>query len=78
VTTKEDARISAGAESSCTTNDNSLTGEQRGLIEKLRSISALIEQYRASIAMLEIERLKLQTALRLTGWRPPQPCGGVK
>lgn len=77
MTTKDDARLRAGAESTSTTNDTSLTDEQYALIAKLRSISELIEQYRASIAMLEIERLKLQTTLRLTGWRAPQPCGGA-
>lgn len=77
MTTKENARWQAGAENSCTTNDSSLTDEQYELIAKLRSIGELIDQYRASIAMLEIERLKLRTALRLVGWRPPLPCGGA-
>jgi len=76
MTTKESARWQAGAESSCATNDSSLTDEQRALIAKLRSLSELIEQHRATVAMLELDRLRLQSQLRLTGWRPPTPCGG--
>ena len=31
----------------------------------------MIERYRATIFMLERERMQLQTQLRLTGYRPP-------
>ena len=55
---------------------NALTETQRTLVAKLRSLGELIEQHRATVAMLELDRLKLQTQLRTTGWRPPSPRGG--
>lgn len=73
MTTKENARWQAGAESSCATNDSA---EQRNLIAKLRGLPELLEQHRATVAMLEMDRLRLQFELRATGWCPPQPCGG--
>lgn len=75
--TKEKAREQAGQAIYCASNDSSLTNEQRELIAKLRSLSELLEQHRATVAMLELDRLRLQSELRSTGWRPPTPCGGV-
>ena len=57
-------------------HDFPLTEEQRQLLAKLRSLSDLLEQHRATVAILEMDRLRLQTQLRLTGWQPPQPCRG--
>jgi hypothetical protein len=77
MTTKENARWQAGAEGSCAPNHSTLTDEQRGLVAKLRSLSELPEQHRATVAMLELDRLRLQSELRATGWRPPTTCGGA-
>ena len=52
---------------------NRLTDAQREILAKLATITESIEGYRASVAMLEHERLRLQTELRLTGYRPPAP-----
>jgi hypothetical protein len=49
------------------------TREAQELLDKLAELSRQIEGYRATIAMLEYERLRLQTALRATGYRPPAP-----
>jgi hypothetical protein len=43
------------------------------LLDKLAELSRLIEGHRATLAMLEHERMQMQTQLRLTGWRPPAP-----
>ena len=53
-----------------------ITDEQRTLLAKLRNLGELIEQHRCTIALLELDRLRLQTELRRNGWRPPMPCGG--
>jgi hypothetical protein len=45
------------------------TAEQRRLLAKLASVTEMIEGYKATIFMLERERLQLQTRLRLTGYR---------
>ena len=71
MTTKENARWQAGAKVNCARDDITLTNEQRGLLAKLASITEMIEGYKATIFMLERERMQLQTALRLTGYRPP-------
>lgn len=52
---------------------NTVTPEQRTILEKLASISEMIEGYRATMFMLERERLQLQTQLRLSGYRAPMP-----
>jgi len=52
------------------------SNEQRDLLAKLSAVSEQVEGYRATLHMLERERLQLQTRLRLTGWRPPTPRGG--
>ena len=77
MTTKEDARWQAGEASHCASNDTSLTSEQRRLLAKLRSLGELLEQHRATVAMIEMDRLRLQSELVSTGWRPPVPCGGA-
>ena len=79
MTTKEEARAQAGQAFDCGSDHSSLghaTNDQRTLLSKLVSITEMIEQHRATIYMLERERLQLQTKLRLTGWRSPTPCGG--
>ena len=70
MTRKENTRWQAGAESSCATNDSN-TDEQRTLLAKLASLTELAEQYRASLYMVEHERLQVQTQLRLAGYKPP-------
>ena len=54
---------------------NGPTDEQRDLLTKLASIDEMIKQHRATIFMLERERIQLTTKLRLTGCRAPV-CGG--
>lgn len=79
MTTKEKARARAGQALDCGADHSSLdhlTDDQRSLLAKLASITEMIEGHRATVYMLERERLQLQTRLRLTGWRPPTPCGG--
>ena len=49
------------------------TDEQRALLAKLSSVSDMIEGYKATIFMLERERMQLMTKLRLAGYRPPEP-----
>ena len=49
------------------------TDEQRALLAKLASITETIEGYKATIFMLERERMQLQTQLRLAGWTAPKP-----
>jgi hypothetical protein len=50
-----------------------LPPEQREMLSKLASIAEMVEGYKATIFLLERERLQLQTQLRLSGWRPPMP-----
>jgi hypothetical protein len=69
----------AGQAFDCGSNHSTLdklTDEQRTLVSKMASITDMIEGHRTTMHMLERERLQLQTRLRLTGWRPPAPCGG--
>jgi len=42
------------------------------LLDRLTKLDELIEQYRASLAMFERERLILQTKLRTYGWTLPK------
>ena len=49
------------------------TDEKRILLAKLTSITEMIEGYKATIFMLERERMQLTTKLRLAGYRPPEP-----
>ena len=76
-TITKEAGAKAGQAFDCASKDSSLTTEQRELIAKLRSLSELLEQHRATVAMLELDRMRLQSELRSTGWRPPTPCGGA-
>ena len=46
------------------------TDEQRDLLARLASAAEMIEQHRATIYLLERERMQLQHRLRLTGNRP--------
>ena len=50
---------------------NAQPDEQRMLLAKLVSLTEMAEQYRASLCMVERERLQVQTQLRLAGYRPP-------
>ena len=50
-----------------------LPPEQRELLSKLASIAEMVEGYKATIFLLERERLQLQTQLRLNGYRTPMP-----
>ena len=50
-----------------------LTDEQRTLLAKLASLAEMIEQHRATVSLLERDRLQLQTQLRLNGYRTPMP-----
>lgn len=52
---------------------NVQTGTQCELLAKLASVTDSIEGYKATIFMLERERMQLQTLLRLTGYKPPAP-----
>jgi hypothetical protein len=52
---------------------NTVTTEQRELLAKLASLTEMAEQYRASLYMVERERMQLQTQLRLAGWTAPKP-----
>ena len=45
-----------------------LADEQRTLLAKLASIAEMIEGHRATVMMLERERMQLQTQLRLAGY----------
>jgi hypothetical protein len=54
-----------------------VTDEQRTLLAKLASIAEMIEGHRATVMMLERERLAQQQRLRLTGWTPaPRAADG--
>jgi len=75
--TKENARWQAGEASNCASNDSTRTNEQRGLLAKLRSLGELLDQHRATVAMIELDRLRLQSQLRATGWRAPPPQVGA-
>jgi hypothetical protein len=56
---------------------DTVTDEQRTLLAKLASIAEMIEGHRATVMMLERERLALQHRLRLTGWTPaPRAADG--
>jgi len=46
-----------------------VSDEQRDLLGKLDSIAEMIAGHHATVALLERERLQLQTRLRLTGFR---------
>ena len=48
---------------------NGPTGKQRTLLSRLASITEMIEQHRATILLLELERMQIQTRLRLSGYR---------
>ena len=50
-----------------------MTGLQRrgDLLDRLTKVCELIEQHRATLSLLERERLLLQTKLRTNGWRMP-------
>jgi hypothetical protein len=50
-----------------------LTDKQREILAKLVAIAEQIEGYRATLAMLEHERFRLQSELRATGYQPGQP-----
>ena len=50
---------------------NAQPDEQRILLAKLASVTESIEGYKATIFMLERERMQLQTQLRLSGYRAP-------
>lgn len=45
--------------------------EQRVLLARLASITEMIEQHRATIFLLERERMQLQTQVRLSGYQAP-------
>lgn len=51
---------------------NQSTEEQRTLLAKLASLAEMIEGYKATLFMLDRERVQLQTQLRLTGYRVPE------
>jgi hypothetical protein len=61
---------------------NGPTDAQRQLLSKLATITEMIKQHRATIFMLERERMQVTTKLRLTGYRapaaelPPLPTSG--
>jgi DNA-binding XRE family transcriptional regulator len=48
--------------------------EAQALLDKLTELSQLIEAHRATLYMLERERMQLQTQLAQSGYRP-QPQG---
>lgn len=52
---------------------NTLTDEQRTLLSKLASLAEMIEGYKATLFMLDRERMQLQTQLRISGYRAPAP-----
>ncbi len=52
-----------------------LTDAHRALLAKLASITEMIEQYRATVHLLERERMRVTTKLRLTGYRAPMGDG---
>ena len=54
---------------------NDPTGKQLTLLSKLASIAEMIEQHRATILLLELERMQLTTKLSLTGYRAPMGVG---
>lgn len=77
--TKEKARVQAGQIINCEQNHSTareLSDEQRDLLAKLVGLAEQLELFRATVAMLELDRLRLQSELRTTGWRPPTRCGG--
>ena len=43
--------------------------EAQELLDRLADLSRLIEGYEATLVMLRHERMQMQTALRLTGYR---------
>jgi hypothetical protein len=45
------------------------TDEQRTLLAKLASVAEMIEGHRATVYLLERERMQLQRELRLSGFR---------
>ena len=46
------------------------TREAQEVLDKLRAITEQIEGYRATLAMLEHERFKLEAEQHATGYRP--------
>jgi len=54
-----------------------MTGLQRrgDLLDRLAKVCELIEQYQATLGLLERERLALQIKLRTVGWKPFSPVG---
>jgi hypothetical protein len=52
---------------------NALTDLQREILAKLCQLAEMIESHKATFYQLEHERLRLQTELRQTGYRPGQP-----
>jgi hypothetical protein len=43
------------------------------MVEQLVKLDRRIEQYRAAVYLLELERDELRVKLRLAGWVPPDP-----
>lgn len=56
---------------------NGPTGKQRELLQKIASMTEMIEQHRATVLLLEGERMQLTTKLRLAGYRLPVPRGAA-
>jgi hypothetical protein len=56
----------------CGVAERAMSGarEVQELLDKLRTVADTIESYRATLAMLEHEQLRLRTALAATGYRP--------
>lgn len=43
------------------------------ILARLAEIANRIESHRAAVYWLKVERLELQTQLRATDWKPPEP-----
>jgi hypothetical protein len=50
--------------------------EAQALLDKLAELSRLIESHRATLYLLERERMQLQTQLAVTGYKPEQATQG--
>lgn len=53
-----------------------MTEPADSILTRLAEISRAIEEHRAVIYRLEVERLEQQLRLRASGWKPPSTGGG--
>jgi hypothetical protein len=50
-----------------------LNGKCEAVLDQLVALERRLEEYRAAVHLLEVERDELRVKLRLLGWTPPAP-----